>query len=53
METKDLFKGKPVVINVGVKHFADSLKAQGAKTAQVNWRPPADKKLSALLRKVL
>ncbi len=52
MRTMDLFKGKPVVINVGVKHFADSLKAQGTRTVQVAWRPPADKKLSDLLRAV-
>jgi hypothetical protein len=52
VKTKDLFAGKPVVINVGVKHFADSLKAQGAQTTQVAWRPPADKRLSGLLRRV-
>lgn len=52
METRALFKGKPQVINVGVRHFGDSLKAQGAATAQVAWRPPADKALSGLLRKV-
>ena len=52
MKTKDLFIGKPVIINVGVKHFGDNLKAQGAKTTHVIWRPPADKKLSDLLRSV-
>ncbi len=53
MQTMDLFTGKLVVVNVGVKHFADSLKAQGVETAQVAWRPPVNKKLSDLLRKVL
>ena len=52
VETKALFKGKLKVINVGVKHFGDSLKAQGAAVTQVTWRPPADKKLSGLLRRV-
>ncbi len=53
VKTLDLFQGKVVVVNVGVKHFADSLKAQGVETAQVAWRPPINKKLSDLLRKVL
>jgi deoxyribodipyrimidine photolyase-like uncharacterized protein len=53
VKTLDLFKGKISVVNVGVKHFADSLKAQGVETAQVAWRPPINKKLSDLLRKVL
>ena len=53
MDNKYLFSGKLAVVNVGVKHFQEALKAQGVKTAQVAWKPPADKKLSALLRKVL
>jgi hypothetical protein len=52
VETNALFKGNLKVINVGVKHFADSLKAQGATTRQVNWRPPADRQLSAILRRI-
>jgi hypothetical protein len=40
-----------MVANVGVSHFAESLEAQGVRTAQVAWRPPADAKLSFLLRK--
>lgn len=48
---RDIFKGKPVVINVGVEYFGDSLKAQGTEVAQVSWRPPLDKKLNDLIRK--
>jgi hypothetical protein len=40
------------VANVGVSHFAKSLEAQGVKTAQVEWRPPADAKLSLTLRRI-
>lgn len=53
MENGSLFKGKISVVNVGVKHFADSLRAQGVETVHVAWRPPVNKKISDLLRKVL
>ena len=47
----ELFGGPLAVANVGVAHFAESLSAQGAKTAQINWRPPVDAKLNALMAK--
>lgn len=28
------------VINIGLQHFADSLKSQGVKLVKINWRPP-------------
>ncbi|MDD5728581.1 MAG: DUF1116 domain-containing protein [Victivallales bacterium] len=31
------------VINIGLPHFAESLKSQGVETAQINWRPPVKK----------
>lgn len=53
MSTKDLFDKKMVVLNIGVKLFAESLQQQGVKTAQVSWRPPVDRAIDKLLRKVL
>ena len=45
----------PRAVNVGVRDFADSLKAQGVTVAHVDWRPPAggDKELIELLDKLL
>ncbi len=53
MDQNTLFNRDLTVINVGVKHFQEALKAQGVETAHVMWKPPVDKKLAALLRKVL
>ena len=36
-----ILEGKPKVINVGLKSFYDSLRAQGADVIHVEWRPPA------------
>ena len=49
MDKTELFGNRLAVVNIGVKHFADALKAQDVKTAQVRWKPPADKKLADLL----
>jgi len=42
---------KPKVINIGLKSFYDSLRAQGADVIHVEWRPPAggDLQLAGLL----
>lgn len=53
MEKKQLFEKKLIVVNIGVQHFAESLRAQKVETAQVSWRPPLNKKLNDLLGKVL
>ncbi len=52
--TKELFKSKLKVVNVGVEHFAEALRAQGVEVEQVDWRPPAggDKELGELLSKL-
>ena len=52
--TKDLFKATLKVVNVGVEHFADALRAQGVEVEQVDWRPPpgGDKELGDLLSKM-
>ncbi len=40
-ETQELFSKELEVINVGVEHFADAMRAQGVKVEQVEWKPPA------------
>ncbi|HRK19275.1 MAG TPA: hypothetical protein PK970_09990 [Hyphomicrobiaceae bacterium] len=49
-----LLQGPPVVVNVGLKGFADELALQGVKVVHVEWQPPAggDAKLAALLAKL-
>lgn len=50
----DSFREPLAGINVGLEIFYDSLKDQGAKSVQVDWRPPAggNEKLMALLAKL-
>ena len=49
--TQKLFGGKLKVINVGLPHFAETLRAQGVGVEQVEWKPVAggDKELGNLL----
>ena len=57
MDTKvdKLLREPLVVINLGLKQFADSLQEQGVEVVQVDWTPPAggDKELLDLLDKLL
>ena len=39
--TDSLLQSAPVVINIGLRGFADSLEDQGAEVVQVDWSPPA------------
>ena len=43
------------VVNLGLQTFAESLRKQGVKVAQVNWRPPRklDKEMENLLDDLL
>ena len=45
---------RPKLINVGLRSFYDSVRAQGADVAHVDWRPPAggDPELARLLAKL-
>lgn len=45
---------KPKIINVGARNFHDSLKAQGADSVHVDWKPPAegDREMMKLLDKL-
>jgi len=51
----ELLQNGPIVINIGVCDFADSLKIQEVKVIHVNWTPPAggDPNLIELLDKLL
>ena len=45
---------EPKIINVGARNFHDSLKAQGADSVHVDWKPLAggDKEMVKLLNKL-
>ena len=51
----ELLRGPLVVINLGLRGFAESLEAQEADVVQVDWRPPAggDDEMIDLLDKLL
>ncbi len=57
MDTKpdELLHSPLIVINLGLKEFADNLQEQGVKVVQVDWTPPAggDKDMLDLLDKLL
>lgn len=40
-ESKELLHTPLVVVNVGLKEFAESLEQQGVEVVQVDWIPPA------------
>jgi FdrA protein len=52
---EELLREPLVVINIGLKGFADSLTGQGVDVVQVDWVPPAggDKELMDILDKLL
>jgi len=52
---EDLLQGRPVFLNIGVRDFADSLRAAGCDVVQVDWSPPAggDDQVAALLDDLL
>jgi len=57
MQTKidELLQKPVVVINLGLKKFAESLEEQGVEVVQVDWIPPAggDKEMVDLLDQLL
>ncbi len=56
MEEKCRKKCKKLkVVNLGLQTFAESLRKQGVKVAQVNWRPPRklDKEMQNILDDLL
>ncbi|MCJ7667556.1 MAG: hypothetical protein MUP04_04620 [Anaerolineae bacterium] len=52
---EELLQNGPVVINLGVREFAESLQEQGVEVVHVDWAPPAggDTELAKLLDKLL
>ena len=50
----DLLRNGPVVANVGVRDFAESVDAQEAPVVQVDWTPPPelDQELADLLEEL-
>ncbi len=52
---KDLLRGKPVFVNVGVREFGDTLHAAGYEVVHVDWSPPAggNAEMAALLDDLL
>jgi len=47
-KTKELLRGKPSVISMGLKSFTESITAQGAEALHVDWQPPAGGDLKSL-----
>ena len=52
---EEFLQQDPVVINIGVYDFAESLRIQGVQVVHVNWSPPAggDPELMELLDQLL
>jgi hypothetical protein len=51
----DLLARGPVAVNIGIRDFGESLRAQGADVVDLEWSPPAegDAELLAILDKLL
>ncbi len=54
-EELDLFQGKIIAINVGVREFGNALEQQGIQVIYVDWAPPAggDQEMIDLLDQLL
>ena len=52
---EELLRGPLVVVNVGLRGFAESLEEQEVDVVQVDWLPPAggDREMMELLGKLL
>lgn len=52
---EELLQNGPVIINLGVLEFAESLQDQGVEVVHVDWSPPAggDTEMAELLDKLL
>ena len=50
-----ILKEKPVVANIGLRHFYESLNLQGVRVVHVEWRPSPklEKELKDILDKLL
>lgn len=54
-ELEELLQNGPVVINLGVREFAETLQEQGVEVVHVDWAPPAggDTEMAELLDELL
>jgi hypothetical protein len=54
-KTRELLEHGPVVINLGVQDFAETLRAQEVEVIHVDWAPPAggDREMIELLDQLL
>jgi FdrA protein len=54
-KVSELLGHGPVVINLGIRDFAESLKAQNVDVVHVDWAPPAggDREMIELLDQLL
>jgi len=54
-KTEELLHTPLIVINLGLKRFAEDLEKQGVEVVQVDWTPPAggDKEMLDLLDQLL
>ena len=54
-EIEELLGDGPVVINIGVREFAEKLEEQGVEAVHVDWSPPAggDQEMATLLDRLL
>lgn len=54
-KVNELLSEPLVVVNIGLKGFADSMTEQGVEVVQVDWEPPAggDTELMDILDKLL
>ena len=52
---EELLQDGPVIVNVGLREFAESVQEQEAEVIHVDWTPPAadDQEMEALLDKLL
>jgi FdrA protein len=52
---EELLQNGPVIVNVGLREFAESVQEQEAEVIHVDWTPPAagDQEMEDLLDKLL
>ncbi len=55
MTLMDLLRTGPIVVNIGVRDFADDLLRENASVVHVAWRPPRtqDAQLDRILQQLL
>ncbi len=55
MKLTALLRTGPVVVNIGVRDFANDLKRRGVRVVHVDWRPPRrlDPSLDRILRQLM